>query len=231
MSFTRPALSTAPEEPLSRRARKKERTRQEIYQAAISLFASRGFDAVSLEQVCQAADVAKATFFLHFPTKAALLFEFGRLLAEELAERLQEPRGDAITEFHRMLDLFSERWLEHGAVLAAMLREFLRTPDSVLALQAEGHALREQVEDIVRRGQQRGELRSTVDARLAAAIFFSTSFAILSGGVFREEVTTPEGVRAQFLEAFLHGLVSDSPVPIRHRARPSAPRTTRSRTR
>ena len=72
-----PALAT----PLSRRARKKERTRHEIYAAALSLFAARGFDAVSVEQICQAADVARATFFLHFHTKSALLFEFSRLLS------------------------------------------------------------------------------------------------------------------------------------------------------
>jgi len=209
-----PALAA----PLSRRARKKERTRHEIYAAALSLVAARGFDAVSVEQICQAADVARATFFLHFHTKSALLFEFSRLLSAELSSRLRAPRKDAVSEIEQMLDLFSERWLEHGAVMAAMLREFLRTPESVLALQAEGRELRALVEGILRRGQTRGEFRRDVDARLAAAIFFSTSFAILSGSVFREQDATPEGVRAQFLTAFLHGFVAD-PAATRTRRR------------
>jgi AcrR family transcriptional regulator len=213
----RPAAGE-PAAPLSRRARKKERTRQEIYAAALALFTERGFDTVPVDQVCHAADVAKATFFLHFPTKSALLFEFSRLVAEELSARLREPRQDAVSEIERMLDLFSERWLEHGAVMTAMLREFLRTPESVLALHAEGRELRALVEGIVRRGQARGELRGDVDARLAAAIFFSTSFAILSGGVFREAETTPQDVRAQFLKAFLHGLVA-SPAASKTRRR------------
>ena len=61
--------------PVSRRTRKKERTRQKIYEAAIALFTKRGFNAVTIEEICEAADVAKATFFLHFKTKASLIFE------------------------------------------------------------------------------------------------------------------------------------------------------------
>lgn len=205
--------------PLSRRARKKERTRREIYTAALALFAERGFDAVSVEQVCQAADVAKATFFLHFPTKSALLFEFSRLLAAELGQKLREPGADVASEIARMLDLFSDRWLENGAVMAAMLREFLRTPEAVMAMPREGRELRDVVESLLRRGQASGELRTDVDARLAGAIFFSTSFAILSGSVFRADEATPEAIRSQFLTAFLHGLVAEPTKRKRRRTR------------
>ena len=118
-----------------------------------------------------------------------------------------------------MLDLFSERWLENGAVMAAMLREFLRTPEAVLAMPREGRELRDVVESLLRRGQESGELRSDVDTRLAAAIFFSTSFAILSGSVFREGEATPEAIRSQFLTAFLHGLVAGPAPRTRRRTR------------
>ena len=89
--------------PVTRRARKKQRTRREIFDAAMGLFDRRGFDAVTIEQICRAADVARGTFFLHFPSKAALLFEFNRRLAAELAERLREPRDSAVGEYRTML--------------------------------------------------------------------------------------------------------------------------------
>lgn len=215
----------AAEAGLSRRARKKERTRREIYGAALRLFAERGFDAVSVEQICEAADVAKATFFLHFPTKASLLFEFSRLLAGELDERLEELPEGAVGEIEGMLDLFGERWLEHGPVMEAMLRELLRTPEAIRAMHSEGRALRETVESLLRRGQERGELRADVDPRLAAGIFFSTSFAVLSGAVYRDEPPSAEEVRTQFLRAYLHGLVA--PATGRSGDRVRAARTTR----
>ena len=182
--------------PLSRRARKKERTRREIYQAAMTLFGVRGFDRVTIEQICDAADVARATFFLHFPSKSALLFEFSRGLAAELRERLHEPRGSAAEEFRAMVELVSQRWHEHGEVMQAMLREFFVTPESLAAARAEGGELRAAIEDIVERGQARGEFRRGLEPRLAAAVFLSTSCAILSGQVLHpaDAAKTREGL-------------------------------------
>jgi len=86
-------------EPRSRRERKKERTRQEIYRVAMELFVARGFAAVTIEDICHAADVAKGTFFLHFPTKDALLLEYGEQVSGELEEILSDHRGGAIQQF------------------------------------------------------------------------------------------------------------------------------------
>ncbi len=196
--------------PVTRRARKKQRTRREIFDAAMGLFDRRGFDAVTVEQICQAADVARGTFFLHFPSKAALLFEFNRRLAAELAERLREPRGSAVGEYRTMVDLFGARWLAHSDVMGAMLRELLSTGGAAAAASEERdlHAL---VEEIVRRGQQRGEFRRNVSARLAAAMFLTTSAAILSGAVYGEGEATPEEIRNQLLNALLYGLREPKP--------------------
>ena len=79
-----------------RRERKKARTRQTIYQAAMALFVERGYDAVTVEEVCRRADVAKGTFFLHFPTKDALLVEYGREATDDLRARLASHRGGAV---------------------------------------------------------------------------------------------------------------------------------------
>jgi AcrR family transcriptional regulator len=186
---------TAPPPP-SRRARKKERTRREIYEAAMTLFGARGFDRVTIEQICDAADVARATFFLHFPSKSALLFEFSRGLAAELRERLREPRGSAAQEFRSMVELVSQRWHEQAEVMRAMLREFFATPESLAAARAEGRELRAAIEDIVERGQARGEFRQGLEPRLAAAVFLSTSCAILSGPALDrgEAAKTREGL-------------------------------------
>ncbi len=55
--------------PASRRDRNRERTRDEIYSSAMNLFLRRSFEAVTTEEICEAAGVARVTFFLHFPAK------------------------------------------------------------------------------------------------------------------------------------------------------------------
>ncbi len=79
----------------TRRARKKERTRREIYRAAMNLFAERSYDGVTIEDISAGAGVAKATFFLHFENKAALLRDFNDEVTQALGERLAGHEGSA----------------------------------------------------------------------------------------------------------------------------------------
>jgi AcrR family transcriptional regulator len=66
--------------PETRHDRRKQETRERIREAAVDLFAEQGFDATKVSEICEHADVARQTFFNHFPTKRdvlAELFEIG----------------------------------------------------------------------------------------------------------------------------------------------------------
>jgi AcrR family transcriptional regulator len=57
------------------RETKKLRTRQEIADRAMQLFAQRGFDRVTVAEVAAAADVSEKTVYNYFPTKEDLFFD------------------------------------------------------------------------------------------------------------------------------------------------------------
>ncbi|SSC23851.1 DNA-binding HTH domain, TetR-type, partial [Klenkia terrae] len=59
-----------------------------VQAAALALVSERGFDAVTVEDVAVAAGVSRRTFFNHFPTKAAALFDPHPDDAEALAALL-----------------------------------------------------------------------------------------------------------------------------------------------
>lgn len=195
-----------PSEP-SRRDRKKERTRREIYEAAMRLFAKKGFAAVTIADICEEADVGRGTFFLHFPSKAALLYEFNQRVAEEFRAGLVEPRAPAREELCALVERMSVELVSQAEVMTAMLAEFFSSPEALAAASKEASgALPELVTEIIRRGQERGEFARRIDARLAAASFLATAAAIISGQVFGDQAIEPAEVNRQFLQLTFFGL-------------------------
>ncbi|MEV0133300.1 TetR family transcriptional regulator [Dactylosporangium sp. NPDC050688] len=82
-----------------RRERKKAATRALILQAAQELFLERGFDAVSVREIADRADVSPTTVFAHFPQKEALLFAEEDAQRERLVAAVRErPDGLSISE-------------------------------------------------------------------------------------------------------------------------------------
>ena len=60
---------------LGLRERKKQETRRRITDAAIELFAERGFEQVPVADIAAAADVSTATVFNYFPAKEDLIYD------------------------------------------------------------------------------------------------------------------------------------------------------------
>lgn len=81
----------------TRRERRKQACLETLVAAAWNLFCAQGFDAASIDQVCDAADVAKGTFFNYFPSKEDALvagfLEFLAPLSEAVPEALEGVAG------------------------------------------------------------------------------------------------------------------------------------------
>src|SRR3954453_21170674 len=78
------------------RERKKQQTREQIARVAMKLFLKRGFDAVTVAEVAEAADVSEKTVFNYFPAKEDLVFPNGEARWAALLGRIRERRGGAV---------------------------------------------------------------------------------------------------------------------------------------
>jgi AcrR family transcriptional regulator len=88
--------------PIGLRERKKQQTRVRILEAALALFAERGFDHVPVVAVAREADVSEATVFNYFPTKEDLVYDGMQAFDEQLLDAVRSrPAGTTVLEAFR----------------------------------------------------------------------------------------------------------------------------------
>jgi AcrR family transcriptional regulator len=94
-------VQAAPPEGLGLRERKKVRTRKTIERVALELFAKQGFQATTLAEIAEAAEVAPSTLYSYFPLKEDILFGLNDAVRESARRRIierpeSETLGDAL---------------------------------------------------------------------------------------------------------------------------------------
>jgi AcrR family transcriptional regulator len=101
MSIAHPPLDRS----LPLRERKKLRTRRALADAALRLFTEKGFDATTLEDLAEEAEVSRSTFFRFFPAKEAAAIEAEAELWAAYLTALagRDLSGPVLSELHRTL--------------------------------------------------------------------------------------------------------------------------------
>jgi AcrR family transcriptional regulator len=88
--------------------RRVARTKAAIEDAFVQLVLEHGYDRVAVEDITDRADLARATFYAHYPNKEAVLLSVFNRLAEDLMQRIayqggpwNEVRRDAIQSMYK----------------------------------------------------------------------------------------------------------------------------------
>ena len=87
----------------------REQTRQKLFAALSTLMAERGFDAITLAEIAQAAGVGRTAVYNHFPDKEALLVGFITSETEEYAATLQRALDDLDDPVERLRTYVSQQ--------------------------------------------------------------------------------------------------------------------------
>ncbi|MBL8968581.1 MAG: TetR/AcrR family transcriptional regulator [Spirochaetaceae bacterium] len=103
-----------------RTARKKREARERIIAAAAELFMEKGARAVSMDEVAQAADVARRTLFNYFEGKDELLVATAGPVLEAAIELAEAAAANPTPSFEEVIELCLSLWRSCGRRLGLL---------------------------------------------------------------------------------------------------------------
>lgn len=151
-----------------RRERKKAELRTRISEVATALFLERGFDAVSVSEIAEAADVARPTVFAHFARKEDLLFD-RYPEAEALVVAAIDDRSTGTSAVKALSDLLVSL-ADEGNPLSTIRGRFRRFWEVVAESRALQNRARELLQEIEQAIAGAMERTGVPDPRLTAAL-------------------------------------------------------------
>ena len=143
-------------------------------ESALRLFGEHGYDATTVKDITDSADVAKGTFFNYFDTKEAILPAIAADRLERLSAALRPQHGAPSSPIARIKlalrlvaqDPLCEKQLAHQ-LFAAMMNRREIGPE---------HALRDLLVRLVEQAQDCGEIRQELDPLFLASVIRALFF-------------------------------------------------------
>ena len=182
------------------RDRKGDRTRAQLFAAALAEFRRVGFEAASIGRIAARAGTSRANFYVYYPCKEAVLLDLQWQMELDIVERIRPCRRlrDALATLMDAL-IEVETRLEHTDLLRNMLGVYIRCPAG-LDVMAQPFPLRT---ELTRRftSAAPGELRAGLDAAQASDLFLTSLFGLLLG--LRGSLASRRGEARQFANLFL----------------------------
>ena len=179
------------------------KTRQHIYRVASNLFLEKGYDATTLKDIAEAADVSTGTLYRYFPSKGDFLVEIGRAsvehltaFAEELpddmpvieavlAVLLEDIRGTQHVFFSPESDDGSSHQRYANDIRMAYNCEIYASKEHLDIELATRAALSAIYAGIIERAKEDGSLRLSGDSAVMAQIIVAIFFRELDKGMYR----------------------------------------------
>ena len=155
----------------SRRERNKADRRRRIFDEAMRLFVERGYEEVTVEQIAEAADVGKGTFFNYFPTKTHVLLEYHARIAREALDAGERLKGSSARSlFKRFMHSMAQVARRDGAMFDLLVKQALTQPELMASDQRLAPRVIGLYSRYLRAGIESGELRDDLDLELVSLV-------------------------------------------------------------
>jgi AcrR family transcriptional regulator len=182
-----------------RRQRRSAEIRERLFRSALALFAKKGFAETTVQDITEAADLGKGTFFNHFPSKDHILIAFSDMQVAKLDEMVSEMR-DSNPPVRAFLGQLTTKMTEEPARAPSLVRALLQanlSSSNVRDVMKENHARGlKLLTQMAEMAQERGEFRQDVPASELANVFRQTVMGTLLVWSVYADASLPERMRS-----------------------------------
>jgi TetR/AcrR family fatty acid metabolism transcriptional regulator len=170
---------------LTDRSIRPEKKRRRILEAAVRVFARKGFHASRVGDIAEEAGVAHGLLYHYFDSKDELLETiFHDTWSELLAAMrdVEESGAPAREQLRGVAAILLRSWRRDPDLVRVLVREVARSPHLQERLAEVGEAFAA-IQRMIERGQADGDFRADLDARLASFVFYGALEETLTGWV------------------------------------------------
>jgi AcrR family transcriptional regulator len=175
-----------------------EEKRRLILDAAVRVFAHKGFHTSRVGDIAEEAGVAHGLLYHYFASKDEVLDTIFREEWSDLLEEIDEIESSAESareQLQRVAARLLGAWIDRPDMIRVIVREIARSPE-VQARIGELVKPIEAIQRIIARGQETGEFRADFDPRVAGIVFYGGVEELLSGWVLGQMPGGPDAVAA-----------------------------------
>ena len=152
----------------TRRQEKALETRNRIYTAAIDLMDRKGFENITIADISKQAGVSVGAFYHHFSSKNDILAEIFRKADDYFTQVIDELKKESVPE--QIVEYF-DHYARFNAASGAEMTQSLFNPKIKFFIK-EGRPMLTILQDLVCRGQEKGELRADASAEELVRFLF-----------------------------------------------------------
>ena len=170
---------------MAERSNAAEEKRRIILDAAVRVFARKGFHTSRVGDIAEEAGVAHGLLYHYFSSKDEVLETIFRENWAILVERIhavEESGGPAREQLRHVAAILLRTWRHEPDVVRVLVREIVRSPEVGERIDELEKPI-DAIQRIVERGQRTGEFRADFDSRLAGIVFYGGIDELLTGWV------------------------------------------------
>ena len=174
-----------PTTALGERSTVAEEKRRIILDAAVRVFARKGFHTSRVGDIAEEAGVAHGLLYHYFSSKDEVLetiFRENWAILLERIDAVEQSDEPAREQLRHVAAIVLRTWRHQPDVVRVLVREIARTPELPQKI---GEFVKpiQAIERIIERGRQAGEFRADLDPRMAATVFYGGIDEVLTGWV------------------------------------------------